>query len=141
LHRADSQRRQATQDAVLCSTERRTLHERRDNIEAIYNKLSEKRDDAGITELLKALQRIVNEAIEADEPGADQAQGLTADLSRINLKKLRDEFAKMVKHKATASEDIRALVEWKLALLLAQNPKRMDFEVKYCEIVAAHDID
>ncbi|MDP2007138.1 MAG: type I restriction endonuclease subunit R, partial [Rubrivivax sp.] len=33
--------------------------ERHDNIEAIYKKLSEKRDDADITDLLKALQRIV----------------------------------------------------------------------------------
>ncbi len=121
-----------------------TVHlyaERHDNIEAIYKKLSEKRDDADITDLLKALQRIVNEAIRADAPGADQAQGLTVDLSQIDLEKLRDEFAKKVKHKATAIEDIRKLVERKLALLLAQNPTRMDFEVKYREIVAAYNMD
>ena len=46
-----------------------------------------------------------------------------------------------MKHKATAIEDIRALVERKLALLLAQNPTRMDFEVKYREIVAAYNLD
>jgi type I restriction enzyme R subunit len=114
---------------------------RHDNIEAIYNKLAEKRDDADISDLLKALHRIVNEAIKADAPGADQAQGLTVDLSRIDLEKLRDEFAKKVKHKATAIEDIRQLVERKLALLLAQNPTRMDFEIKYREIVAAYNLD
>ena len=121
-----------------------TVHlyaERHDNIEAIYKKLCEKRDDADITELLKALHRIVNEAIKADTPGADQAQGLTVDLSRIDLEKLRDEFAKKVKHKATAIEDIRKLVERKLLLLLAQNPTRMDYEVKYREIVAAYNQD
>ena len=121
-----------------------TVHlysERHDNIEAIYKKLSERRDDADISDLLKALHRIVNEAIKADAPGADQAQGLTVDLSRIDLEKLRDEFAKKVKHKATAIEDIRLLVERKLALLLAQNPGRMDFEVKYREIVAAYNVD
>jgi len=121
-----------------------TVHlyaERHDNVEAIYKKLSEKRDDADITDLLKALHRIVNEAIKANAPGADQAQGLTVDLSRIDLEKLRDEFTKKVKHKATAIEDIRQLVERKLALLLAQNPTRMDFEVKYREIVAAYNLD
>lgn len=121
-----------------------TVHryaERHDNIEAIYKKLSEKRDDADISDLLKALHRIVNEAIKADAPGADQAQGLTVDLSRIDLEKLRDEFAKKVKHKATAIEDIRQLIERKLALLLAQNPTRMDFELKYREIVAAYNLD
>ncbi len=91
--------------------------------------------------MLKALHRIVNEAIEADAPGADQAQGLTVDLSQIDLEKLRDEFAKKVKHKATAIEDIRKLVERKLALLLAENPTRMDFELKYREIVAAYNLD
>ena len=121
-----------------------TVHlyaERHDNIEAIYKKHAEKRDDADISNLLKALHRIVNEAIKADAPGADQAQGLTVDLSRIDLEKLRDEFAKKVKHKATAIEDIRHLVERKLALLLAQNPTRMNFEIKYREIVAAYNLD
>ena len=115
--------------------------ERHDNIEAIYKKLCERRDDADITDLLKALQRIVGEAIQADALGADQAQGLTVDLSRIDLEVLRDEFAKKVKHKATAIEDIRTLVERKLGLLLAQNPTRMDFELKYREIVAAYNLD
>ena len=115
--------------------------ERHDNIEAIYKKLCERRDDADITDLLKALQRIVGEAIQADALGADQEQGLTVDLSRIDLEVLRDEFAKKVKHKATAIEDIRTLVERKLGLLLAQNPTRMDFELKYREIVAAYNLD
>jgi type I restriction enzyme R subunit len=115
--------------------------ERHDNLEAIYKKLSEKRDDADITDLLKALHRIVNEAIETHAPGADQAQGLTVDLSTIDLEKLRAEFSKKVKHKATAIEDIRRLIERKLALLLAQNPTRMNYDIKYREIVAAYNMD
>ena len=47
--------------------------ERHDNIEAIYKKLTERRDTADVTELLKELHRIVNEAIRAAEPGDDQA--------------------------------------------------------------------
>ena len=39
--------------------------ERHDNIEAIYKKLTERRDTADVTELLKELHRIVNEAIRA----------------------------------------------------------------------------
>ena len=59
-----------------------TVHlyaERHDNIEAIYKKLSEKRDDADISDLLKVLHRIVNEAFKAAAPGEDQAQGLTVE--------------------------------------------------------------
>jgi type I restriction enzyme R subunit len=55
--------------------------ERHDNVEAIYKKLTERRDTADVTELLKALHRIVNEAIRTQAPGEDQAEGLTFDLS------------------------------------------------------------
>ena len=67
--------------------------ERHDNIEAIYKKLTERRDTADVTELLKALHRIVNEAISTKAPGQDQAGGVTFDLSRIDMDKLRQEFA------------------------------------------------
>ena len=40
-----------------------TYAERHDDIEAIYKKLEERRDIADITEILKELHRIVNEAI------------------------------------------------------------------------------
>ena len=42
---------------------------------------------------MKELHRIVNEAIRTQEPGDDQAEGLTFDLSQIDMEKLRDEFA------------------------------------------------
>ena len=113
--------------------------ERHDNIEAIYKKLSERRDTADVTELLKELHRIVNEAIRTQAPGDDQAEGLTFDLSRIDMERLRDEFAKKVRHKATALQDIREIVEQKLAQLLARNPSRMDYQQKYEEIVADYN--
>ena len=113
--------------------------ERHDNIEAIYKKLSERRDTADVTELLKELHRIVNEAIRTQAPGDDQAEGLTFDLSRIDMERLRDEFAKKVRHKATALQDIREIVEQKLAELLARNPSRMDYQQKYEEIVADYN--
>ena len=51
--------------------------ERHDNIDVIYKKLTERRDTADVTELLKELHRIVNEAIRTHAPGDDQAEGLT----------------------------------------------------------------
>ena len=109
--------------------------ERHDNIEAIYKKLTERRDTADVTELLKELHRIVNEAIRTQAPGDDQSEGLTFDLSQIDMKKLRDEFAKKVRHKATALQDIREIVQQKLDEMLARNPLRMDYQQKYEEIV------
>ena len=116
-----------------------TYAERHDNIEAIYKKLSERRDTADVTELLKELHRIVNEAIRTQAPGDDQAEGLTFDLSQIDMEKLRDEFGTKVRHKATALQDIREIVEQKLAQMLARNPSRMDYQQKYEEIVADYN--
>ena len=113
--------------------------ERHDNIEAIYKKLTERRDTADVTELLKELHRIINEAIRTQTVGGDQAEGLTFDLSRIDLERLRDEFAKKVRRKATALQDIRDIVERKLAEMLARNPARMDYQRKYEDIVADYN--
>jgi type I restriction enzyme R subunit len=113
--------------------------ERHDNIEAIYKKLEERRDTADVTELLKELHRIVNEAIRTAAPGGDQAESRTFDLSKIDLAKLQEEFGKKAKRKATAVEDIRQLLERKLAEMLAQNPLRMDYYKKYSDIVADYN--
>ena len=113
--------------------------ERHNNIEAIYRKLSERRDTANVTALLKELHRIVNEAIRTEAPGDDQAEGAMFDLSLIDMEKLREEFAKKVRRKATALQDIREIVERKLAEMLAQNPLRMDYQRKYEEIVAGYN--
>ena len=113
--------------------------ERHDNIEAIYKKLTERRDTADVTTLLKELHRIVNEAIRTREPGDDQTEDLTFDLSKIDMQKLRDEFAKKVGYKATALQDIREIVEQKLAEMLARNPLRMDYQEKYEQIVADYN--
>lgn len=127
--------------ALLVEPSALVYAERHDNIEAIYKKLSERRDTADVSELLKELRRIVNEAIATHAAGDDQASGLRVDLSQINMEKLRDEFASKVKRKATAIEDIRQIVEEKLAQMLAQNPLRMNYEKKYQEIIAAYNQD
>lgn len=127
--------------ALLMEPSAVAFAERHDNIEAIYKKLTERRDTADVTALLKELHRIVNEAIRTQAPGDDQADGLTFDLSQINMEKLRDEFANKVRRKATAVQDIREIVEAKLAAMLAKNPTRMDYQQKYEDIVAAYNSD
>ena len=57
------------------------------------------------------------------------------------MDRLRDEFAKKLKRKATAIEDIRKIVKDKLAQMMARNPLRMNFERKYQEIIAAYNAD
>lgn len=97
------------------------------------------RDFSDITDVLKALHRIVNEAILTHEPGEDQTDSRTYDLSLIDFDKLRGEFAQKVQRKATVIQDIRQLVEDKLAKMLAQNPTRMDFFQRYTDIIAKYN--
>jgi len=113
--------------------------ERHDNLETIYKKLSERRDLADVTEVLKALHRIVNEAIRTQGPGDDHADGLKVDLSEIDFEKLREEFAGKVKRRNTVIQDIREVVEKKLQQMLATNPTRMDYYKKYQEIIAEYN--
>jgi len=115
--------------------------ERHDNIEAIYKKLAEKRDTADVTELLKDLHRIVNLAIQTQTPQTAEPEPRYYDLSQIDLEKLKDEFAKKVKRKATVLQDIREVLETKLAQMLALNPERMNYHKRYEEIVSAYNSD
>lgn len=127
--------------ALLVEPSALVYAERHDHLEAIYKKLSERRDTSDVSELLKVLHRIVNQAIATQGPGTDQATGLTMDLTQIDMEKLRDEFARKVKRKATVIQDIRQIVEEKLAQMLARNPLRMNYERRYQEIIAAYNQD
>ncbi len=68
-------------------------------------------------------------------PGEDHAEGLSVDLSLIDFEKLRDEFARKVRRKHAALEDIRQVIESKLA----RNPMLMDYYKKYREIIADYN--
>lgn len=125
--------------ALLMEPSALAYAERHDNIEAIYKKLQDRRDTADVTEVLKELHRIVNEAIRAAAPGGDHAEGLTVDLSQIDFEKLRNEFAGKVQRKHAAVQDIRDLIEKKLAQMLARNPLRMDYYKKYQQIIADYN--
>jgi type I restriction enzyme R subunit len=125
--------------ALLMEPSAKAYAERQDNIEAIYRKLHHRRDTADVTELLKELHRIVNEAIRAAAPGKDHADGLKVDLSEIDFRKLKEEFTNKVHRKHTALQDIRDVIDAKLAQMLANNPLRMDYYRKYQEIIADYN--
>lgn len=110
-----------------------------DNIDAIYKKLMQKRDTSDITDILRELHRIVNEAIQAHNTGDDQAEGITIDLSKLDFAKLRDEFETKARRKHLVVEEMRDMVEARLELMLRNNPLRMDYYKRYQEIVADYN--
>ena len=125
--------------ALLMEPSALAYAERHDNIEAIYKTLQNRRDTADVTEVLKELHRIVNEAIRTAAPRGDHADGRTVDLSQIDFEKLRNEFVSKVRRKHAALKDIRNVIEHKLAQMLARNPLRMDYYKKYQEIIADYN--
>lgn len=112
-----------------------------DSIDAIYKRLTMRRDTSDITDVLRALQRIVNEAIRAHSAGEDQAEGITVDLSKLDFGKLREEFATKAHRKHVALEEMRSIVEACLQRMLANNPLRMDYYKKYQEIIADYNLE
>lgn len=110
-----------------------------DNIDAIYKKLIQKREVSDITDILRELQRIVSEAIRANDNGDDQAEGIMVDLSKLDFEKLKEEFEKKVIRKHYALEEMRAVVDAKLEAMLRSNPLRMDYYKKYQEIIADYN--
>jgi type I restriction enzyme R subunit len=109
--------------------------QRHDNLEAIYRKLGERVDKADVMALLKELHRIVNLSIETAQPGADEREAQSIDLSRIDFARLREELGRKVGRPYAAVRDIRDLLEERLQAMLEQNPQRMDYQQRYQEII------
>jgi type I restriction enzyme R subunit len=113
--------------------------ERRDNLDTILEKLGERTDNANITDVLKALHRIVNDAIGTQGRGEDQAEGMKVDISKIDFDRLRQEFAKKVRRKHTVIKDLQQIIDDRLSAMLRVNPTRMDLYKRYQEIIADYN--
>ncbi len=113
--------------------------ERRDNLEAVFKKLLQKRTAADITAILKELQKIVSDSIGTEGLGDDHAEGMTLDLSKIDFEKLKEDFAKKGKRKRSTVQDIADLLEQRLQAMVSNNPLQMDFYKKYQEIIADYN--
>jgi type I restriction enzyme R subunit len=78
----------------------------------------------------------VNEHLELDGDGAMAAESRRFDISGIDFDLLRREFAKS-KEKNLVLKDIQELLQERIALMLAENPSRINFYEKYQQII--HD--
>ena len=105
-------------------------------IRVVYLALQQGKDDADISDVMRELQSIVDEAIVPREAVGEDREPY--DISRIDFERLRREFAAS-RSKRTAVRSVKDVVEAKLAALLARNPLRTDFQRRYEEIVAAYN--
>ncbi|MBQ8125057.1 MAG: type I restriction endonuclease subunit R [Kiritimatiellae bacterium] len=105
-------------------------------IRVIYMSLQQGKEDADISDIMRELQAVVDEAIMPRESVGEGHEPY--DISRIDFERLRQEFA-VSRSKRTAVQSIKATVEKKLAAMLARNPLRADFQRRYEGIVAAYN--
>lgn len=106
-------------------------------IKVIYNSLDEDVKQADISDIMRALQGVVDESIEIQaDPAADGDR--LYDISKIDFEKLKREFERSPK-KNTTVQSLKDALQRKLELMLRQNPMRTDFQKHYEELVAEYN--
>ncbi len=109
----------------------------RDAINVVYKSLQKDREQADISDIMRQLHGIVDEAIKLQGTKVE-ADGEVYDISTIDFDRLQQEFSRSPA-KRTATQNLRQLVENRLRRLLEQNPLRTDFQQHYENIVAEYN--
>lgn len=113
------------------------FREERNAINIIYKSLQEDREKADISDIIRKLHHIVDEAIEV-QPTSLKEESVLLDISSIDFERLRKEFERC-EQKNTTVQDLRCAIEDKLQRMLIQNPLRTDFQRHFEQIVAEYN--
>ena len=105
----------------------------RDAINIVYKSLQQDREQADITDIIRQLHEVVDEAIEI-QPEVVADGPAPFDISKIDFERLRQEFERSPA-KRTTVQNLKQAIEQRLRRLLEQNPLRTDFQRHYEEIV------
>jgi len=108
-----------------------------DAINIVYKSLQQDREHADITDIIRQLHQVVDEAIET-QPDRVREKSETYDISKIDFDRLRREFERSTA-KRTTVQNLKSAIEQRLQRLLQQNPLRTDFQRHYEEIVAEYN--
>lgn len=111
----------------------------KDAIDIIYKKIKETKVVDDITEVIKELHLIVDDAINAQEMKEDSIEEYKRfDISNIDFDKLKEEFKKSPR-KNTTVHDMQEKIEMRLEKMLKQNPTRMDYYARYHQIIEEYN--
>ena len=103
----------------------------------VYKSLQRDRERADISDIIRQLHQVVDEAIETTKDRVVE-KSEPYDISRIDFDRLKQEFERSPKRRTTV-QNLRQAVEQWLQRLLQQNPLRTDFQRHYEEIVAEYN--
>lgn len=109
----------------------------RDAINIVYKHLEKDREQADISDIIRQLHAVVDEAI--DTKGAeDEVASEVYDISKIDFDRLKAEFERTPAKKTTV-QNLRQAIETRVRRMLEQNPLRTNFQRHYEEIVAGYN--
>lgn len=111
-----------------------------DAINIIYGSLQNDKEKADITDILKELHAIVDEAVVPVWQLGEDGHHTLYDISKIDFNKLKEEFAKSKKRNTTV-QNLKNYIEQKLAKMMRQNPLRTDFYKRYQEIISDYNYE
>ena len=109
-----------------------------DAINHLYRSLEKDRQTADISDIVRELHAVVDAAIDLARAGEVREEPVIYDISKIDFDRLRKEFRR-AKEPNTTAQNLREIVERRLADLMARNPLRTNFQQRYEEIVAAYN--
>ncbi len=108
-----------------------------DAINIIYKSLQNDREKADISDIIRQLHQIVDEAIETN-PDEVREETRPYDISMIDFDRLRQEFERS-RAKRTTVQCLKTFIEQRLQRMLQQNPLRTDLQQRYEKIVAEYN--
>lgn len=106
----------------------------KDAIVAIYNALMKKRKHSDNTDLMVQINDIVNDYIVVEKQTVEEVQSKRFDISGIDFDLLIREFAKNKKQNLVL-KDLGELVKVRLDNMLFSNPRRINYMLRYQEII------
>lgn len=110
-----------------------------DAISAIFREMQKKRKHIDTTDLMVEINHIINENVEIEQPEGE-TESRQFDISQIDFELLAAEFAR-VKRKNLLIKDLNDLVQERLSKMLAANPSRIDYYVRYMGIIEEYNAE
>ena len=117
------------------------VRDQTDAIQAIFREMQKKRKHIDTTDLMVEINHIINENVEIEhQEGDGLVESRRFDISQIDFDLLAAEFAK-VKRKNLMIKDLNDLVQERLSKMMAVNPSRVDYYVRYMGIIETYNAE
>ena len=110
----------------------------RDAINVIYKHLQKDRENADISDIMRQMHAVVEQAIDIRESDEAEKETPVYDISKIDFDILRQEFERSPARKTTV-QNLSMMIEDRLKRMLEKNPLRTDMQAHYEKIIADYN--